>query len=418
MVSIEDRIRASLEQRARDVEPTPHLWREVDRRIARRRRRTVGVWSLAGAVAAVAALVIVPGIFDQAPQTPDIGSDVEQPPGERPEDTSDDPLDGADPGEDGDPADLPTEGPTLPDPVLVAGQRDIRLLSPDGSESTLATLAVEGESSIMGLAVRPGSTVDDLTAAVLTTAEGMWDLRELRVRGGTASLEVFPEGFRPSGGTELVVTGPVWFEDGATLAWIEASTEGPTLRTIGWTDEGPGTDERATDNASFGLDGAPSGVVLRPSEWVTAGQRSDALVSALTLTADEPEDGWYVVELLRMADGAWGVAAGEVAVEARPGPLVPGTTAALAGTVAGLPSWIVRVTDAGPVAISDPYEGDLRSVALPDGLLPGEGLATLSAEVVGDLLLVSSANTATAVLVRADGGLAVLEGVAWAAVID
>jgi hypothetical protein len=51
MERMENLIRESLQARAQDVEPTPALWLEVDRRVARRRRFQVVSWSLAGAAA-------------------------------------------------------------------------------------------------------------------------------------------------------------------------------------------------------------------------------------------------------------------------------------------------------------------------------------------------------------------------------
>jgi hypothetical protein len=67
MERMEQLIRESLQARAQDVEPTPALWLEVDRRVARRRRFQVLSWSLAGAAAVVAAVLAVPaivGLFD------------------------------------------------------------------------------------------------------------------------------------------------------------------------------------------------------------------------------------------------------------------------------------------------------------------------------------------------------------------
>src|SRR5690606_25618161 len=52
------------------------LWREVDRRVARRKRYQVMTWSLAGATAALAAVVAAPTVIDfvQPDRTPDIGA--------------------------------------------------------------------------------------------------------------------------------------------------------------------------------------------------------------------------------------------------------------------------------------------------------------------------------------------------------
>lgn len=63
MTRIEDLVHDSLRQRAEDVEATLALWREVDRRIARRRRFRVASWSLAAVAAAMAVLMVVPGML-------------------------------------------------------------------------------------------------------------------------------------------------------------------------------------------------------------------------------------------------------------------------------------------------------------------------------------------------------------------
>lgn len=71
MDRIEELVRDSLQTRARDVEPTPALWREVERRIERRRRHRVLTWSLAGAAAAAAALLVMPAMVGLV-TTPDV----------------------------------------------------------------------------------------------------------------------------------------------------------------------------------------------------------------------------------------------------------------------------------------------------------------------------------------------------------
>jgi hypothetical protein len=75
---LEQLVRDSLQARAQDVEPTPALWQEVDRRIARRRRLRVGALALAGAAAVLAAIAVVPSLLpDDVERLPDI---ADQPP--------------------------------------------------------------------------------------------------------------------------------------------------------------------------------------------------------------------------------------------------------------------------------------------------------------------------------------------------
>jgi predicted MFS family arabinose efflux permease len=55
MDRIETLIRESLAARAQDVEPTPALYQQVQRKVARRQRWRIAVWTLAGATAAMRA---------------------------------------------------------------------------------------------------------------------------------------------------------------------------------------------------------------------------------------------------------------------------------------------------------------------------------------------------------------------------
>jgi hypothetical protein len=345
--------------------------------------------------------------------------------------TTDEPTE--DPAAEGEPGTPDTDTGTgepgasraLAEPVLVGGIRDLRLLLPDGTSRMLYGFAVEGESRVIEVAVRPGSTVDDLTAAVLTQAEGMWDLRELRVVGGqvTVAAEPFPPAYRPGAGTDpgagFVVTGPIWSPDGASLAWLETGPGGATLRTIGWTDEGPGTGDTATDNASWALDTAPIGVTLHPAGWYAIGTDGDTAVTALHLVGDEPAEGYQVVLLDRQADGAWALSSD---VDTVPGPDLPGSIVAVGGLteatppLSGRPAAMVRLSEQGLVLYRAPY-GDGDDTRLADDLLPEEGLPLLWLEPVGDDWLVGSRNMATTYLVTAHGRTARLDDAASASTI-
>ncbi|MCC5949229.1 MAG: hypothetical protein JJT89_12315 [Nitriliruptoraceae bacterium] len=307
MNGLEQRLRTSLRERGDDVEATPQLWLEVDRRITRRRWRTVGAWSLASVAAALVAVVVAPGLLDLADGPVPVPDVVDQVPG-----TGDADDDGAVEGEtedaaptgDATDADDPAPG-TAPDDALATlvqqvGPRELRVVEPDGTTRHSVTLGEEGGSTITAIAVRPGSTLDDLTAAVVTTAEGFWDLRTLRVVGDDVTLEVFPERFRPTveSGAGGEVLAPLWAPDGRHLAWTERTGGEVALQTIGWED-GPGTDRTADDNARFTLEGGAD-VALQPLEW--AGDDPSDWVLHFGVTG-EPEVG-YELRLERQGDGA------------------------------------------------------------------------------------------------------------------
>lgn len=169
------------------------------------------------------------------------------------------------------------------------------------SAEVLSTLPEEGGSVFRAAALRPGSTREDMTVVVVTSAEGTYDLRWLEVTGGeVGELEVFPERYNlPSdvmSRMELVPV-PVWSPDGRSLGWVLPAEDGDaaTLRTVGWSD-GPGTGEPADDNASFGLGIGSSEAQARG--W-TAGDDGRSVLRVETAAGDA-----FDVHLERQGDGA------------------------------------------------------------------------------------------------------------------
>ncbi len=356
MTPIEERLRVSLSERAADVEPTPHLWQEVDRRITRRRWLRASVYAVVGATAALAAVLVLPGVVSDltGPAAPEIlGEDDAPGPDDGP--VGDDA--GTDDGATG--VDPTPGGGTLP--LVVADGRDLVLVTADGERTVLTTLAAEGESTFLTVSVRPGSSVDDLQLVASTTAEGMVDLRFLHVVDGeVATSTVLDGGYSPAGDAGSPEHGldVVWSPDGDSLAWFEPSdtSDAVSLRTVGFSEDGPGTGDRATDNAAFtlSLDGVDGPVDA--AAWVDRGPADDGIervpgaVATTTIVAVARDGSPAVLTgvLDRQADGAWARAAADPGLVAR--------TLAEDGAGAGQ-----RVVAATAVA------GELRALVLRDG---------------------------------------------------
>ncbi|MEX2551313.1 MAG: hypothetical protein WD638_13920 [Nitriliruptoraceae bacterium] len=419
MTPIEERLRVSLSERAADVEPTPHLWQEVDRRITRRRWLRASVYAVVGATAAIVAAMVVPGVVsdltgpsgleimgeDDAPGTDD---------GDGAEDTE--------PEEDGangpDPA--PGEGAL---PLVTADGRDLVLLTGDGDRTVLATLEAEGESTFATVSVRPGSSVDDLQVVASTTAEGMVDLRFLHVVAGELVTSTVLEGaYAPAGdaGSPEVGLDVVWSPDGGSLAWFEPSETpgGVSLRTIGFSEDGPGTGDRATDNAAFTLPLEDLDGPVDAAAWVDrdpADDGTDPVAGAVATTtivavARDGSPAVLTAALDRQADGAW----------AR-GPEDPGLTARIlaedgggegqrvlaATAVAGeLRALVLRGTTAALV-IADAGASEPVATELPEEVAAALGRegATSSIELVaaGPRTLIVDRVEGTAWSVSSDG---------------
>lgn len=79
-------------------------------------------------------------------------------------------------------------------PLLTAADATIELRAAEGEVIDSLVLPVEGGSSVLSLAVRPGSTPDELAAAVLTEAEGMVDLRVVRRDADGLGIELVAPG--------------------------------------------------------------------------------------------------------------------------------------------------------------------------------------------------------------------------------
>lgn len=396
MDRIEQRVRDSLQARANDVEPSLDLWDEVGRRIARRQRWRVGAFALAGATAVAAGVLVVPGLLGglTTPEIEPVSPTQEEPgvedpvgPDEAPVEESGEAEEGTEPIDDGD----GTVGPTgVAEPVVVIHEDTLVLLTPTGS-TPLVTLPEEGHSWFLSVAVRPGSTVDDLTIVTTTTGEGFEDIRWTRIVDGevVVPFEAFEGPYAPAAATDDTarVSSIVWSPDGGSVAWLDQTPEGTTLRTVGW-DDGPGTERRTDDDASFAVDGLPSGAML--DDWVAI----DDSNSVIRATMADSNEGWYGIPMVRQADGA--LAAGAVETFAVPEPAI-GPVGAVGGVTGdGAPRWLVRLGFDGALLMD---VGAGTRTDLPGDLMPGDGFAELWARPHGDGVLVGSRNTGTAYLV-------------------
>jgi hypothetical protein len=294
------------------------------------------------------------------------------------------------------------DGAPLPAPIVTVSLRELVLHGPEAPR-TLYTLPAEGESTFISARVRPGSTLEDLTVVALVRAEGMLDLREYRWDGSELTWDYLPDHLQPGVGDDAEAGpqahGPVWSPDGAHLAWFESGTgAAPTLRVIGWTDDGPGTGEPATDNASFAIDTLGNEPLI-PVEWVATPGTDSA--TELRATALDSNEGWYALPVDLQADGAVALATSTVAARNAPsgGPILGVASDELAS-----PRWLVQSTFDGALLHELGVEpGTAHSWSLPAELLPGDGLVELWVRAIGDGALVGSHNTATAYYVDQDG---------------
>ncbi|MEX0835929.1 MAG: hypothetical protein WD010_07545 [Nitriliruptor sp.] len=204
----------------------------------------------------------------------------------------------------------------LGDGLVVADDRTVSLIRPDGSSQELVTFPTEGESTVVAVAVRPGSTATDLTVAITTRAEGTFDARWLRVVDGEVATDVDPVGTNfpappiegangfPLGVPDLQdgrAPAAVWSPEGDLLAAVARSGEGAPLevRTIGWNDDGPSDDPNLA--ATFELADDRS---LTVRSWVWTDDGEGATREGGLLLIDDLAGEAFTVRLDRQGDGA------------------------------------------------------------------------------------------------------------------
>lgn len=267
---LERRIAESLRNRADDVTPSPELWTRVESTVNRQSRRTWGLAIAGTALVAAAAAVVIPQILDDegvivAPgpsETPTVEPTGAPTATEEPTNNTDD----------------PTQVPGSPanQAILATDGEDLFLVGLDGTRiGTLYQGNRQDERSLVSFSVRPGSTANDIDAIVLFGGEGGSRFFRLRIEdradGGDGSFTELPDQYQPNARFLEVPTRPAFSPDGRHVAWVEMpedeQADGPTLRTIGWTDDGPGTGNTSDDNASFTLTDLPV-QPYRVEDWV------------------------------------------------------------------------------------------------------------------------------------------------------
>jgi hypothetical protein len=372
MERMEELIRQSLEARAQDVEPTPALWLEVDRRVARRRRFQVLTWSLAGATAAVLAVFAVPaaiGLFS-GPDQLDIA-----------------PLDRT-----------PAAGVVSTHAVAVDAEGTISLVDLR-TGATVRELASSGQG-VADLAVSPVSTREAVEfAAIAPNGElslagedgGTWSAGYPDAADGFGwSVVVSPDG------RWAASTAPTPESDGATVvvAPFAASAEEDTT----WTEAG-----MVLDRGS------------RLVAWTGAADQAGDLSELWVVTAD----GRLVHEMLEVIDGVPTALEVDLTDEEGWRVLDAATSFVQAGEI-GEASYLLAEDAAGPVLVWRSSDGSVATTNL-GGLVGDVDAGDLWLDAKQDAALVGDGER-TWLLAHDGAGAFVepveLEGIVRAALLD
>ena len=308
--------------------------------------------------------------------------------------------------------------------IVATDGADIVLLENGRGAVLLVDRVDEPEARFVAVSVRPGSTPDDLTVAVLEEEDGMFALRSFRWAGGEpVDAAPFPEPYQIGDTrTDGVVPQPVWAPDGGHLAWLEGGGAGPfSLRAIQWTG-GPGSKDDRNDDAGWQVDvelsrGArlqewtwlvDDGTTAR-GQWVITDPRSGGAPDGTSLVAYpverqgdgalalpdpnapylQPDGGQSYIDL---ANGHAVVGEGDVRYFLR-APFAEGDGE---GAVGAPTITAVQASDQG------------EALPVPEGLGRTDDPASIWMAAGGDAVLVGSDGRAW--IVRRDGGVAELDG--------
>ena len=292
--AFEQRLREGLHTSASSVQPAPDGWCRVQARLRRRRTLQVGGFAVAGAAAVLIGVLVLgnvpetaitfdPGVgASTAPVTPtteQVTADTDA--------TVVDPTQGVAAGPPGEVA-----------AVLYADVDGVHMITPDGT--AIATDVVEVSGPVTDIAVRPGSTPDDVVLVVRTEdTDGCGQLWwttfgvDPRWPTGTQQDGADLDGEVEVYGTENVVvdpdsTGcagaPVFASDGSALVWLtdpagsgDADTE---VRAVSWSGSFP---EGAVQRVATSFPGASP----HPVEWtVVPGQPEEGILHVRMIGPD------------------------------------------------------------------------------------------------------------------------------------
>lgn len=134
------------------------------------------------------------------------------------------------------------------------------VLDLDGDPQVL--VAVE-DAELVHASVRPGDD-EPTTVLVLLQREGRYELRYLDVVDGEAT-DLYGLPFRLQVTDDVLADTPpipVWSPDGDRVAWIEATSHGTRLRTLGWLTYERGTNP-SEDRGDWDLAAVPTGTQLQ-----------------------------------------------------------------------------------------------------------------------------------------------------------
>jgi hypothetical protein len=171
---------------------------------------------------------------------------------------------------------------------------DLRVVDAEGARILGWSLPTEQGEVFHALLSRPEVPTGEVDAVVVTIRGEVPRLWHLRVLAGEdGALLPFPEHLQPQSEMEAVISVS-WTPDAGSLLWTEPTSDGVTLRTVGW-QEGPGTGRTADDHASFPLE--------LPADATVDGTLVEA-DGTWTVSLLDGIGAWHELTMVRQADGA------------------------------------------------------------------------------------------------------------------
>lgn len=280
---LEDRLRASLQARADDVQPTPELWERVSTRTTRRARWQLGAWVLSG-TAAVVAIVVGGIVLFGSPRSVQI----------EPEPDIVDTPDLTEPTEEATPAPGGSATPTV---VTTDGSTLFRIDPATGE--VVADLApragLQEGAAIREVAVRPVGDEGVLTVATVIEIEGGYDVEVHAFDADGNRIDRLNIGSAAPAATDLP-PDVVWSEDGRYVMWAGSSgPSGPALWAYDWV-ERPVDDNGIAEPFTAAPPGTPAELFQR-DDVVDLRQWSGPSDGQSTVVATTTTGGAYRIDL-------------------------------------------------------------------------------------------------------------------------